>query len=239
MRLKIALIFFAIIGVVQLLPWQSLSNELYLKLIGRNEDTYGTLPKLVIEGDTLTCENSIQGKYFVSDSRGFICSRNDINQTNGCCNSFVHFKDSRKQNSYEDFGYKYLRQNNFTGRISKLAYKQFDCTNCVSSCCQEYENCISCCLSPSNLQKYLSLHMSAPVLHRVVISDSNLITQRQSFVYCKHVCRTNSKSVQMENSYRGYHNHCFSEQLSIIEKLPINSDRAGFQSSFKKTWTLS
>lgn len=238
-RLKISLIFFAIIGIVHLLTWQNSPNEFYWNLIRTNGEIYGTSPKLILGGDTLTCGNSIQGKYFISDSRGFICSRNDLNQTNGCCNSVAHLKDSRKQSSYENSGYKYLRQNNFTGRSIKLIKKQFDCTNCLSSCCQEYENCISCCLSPANLQKYLTVHLSTQMVPRIVISDSNLITQRQSFDYCKHVCRTNSKSVQMENSYRGYHNHCFSQQLSIIEKLPINSDRAGFQSSSRDMWTLS
>lgn len=238
-RLKIALIFLAIIGILHILTMQKFPNQMNWNFLGRNEDIYGTLIKLIIEGDTITCENSIQGKYFVSDSRGFICPRNDLNQTNGCCNSVIHFKDSRMQTSHENFGYKHLRRNNFTGQDIKLINKQFDCTNCVSSCCQEYENCISCCLSPANLQKYLPVHMSLQVQHRIVTSDSNSITQRQTFDFCRHVCRTNSKSVQMENSYRGYHNHCFNEQLSLLEKLPINSDRAGFQSSSKKMWTLS
>lgn len=230
LRLKITLIFFATIGIVHLFPWQYFQNELNLNLFGDRGFFYGNLPKLIIEGDTSTCENSVQGKYFVTDSRGFICSRNDVNRTNGCCNSFINY---RAQNFPVKFFNSNLRNSNFTGWNNKYS-KQYDCTHCVSSCCEEYENCISCCLNPVNLRKYLYAHISAPALHGIVISDSNLITQLQTFGYCKHICRTNSKSVQTENSYRGFHNHCFSQQQSLIEKYPVNSDRAGFRSGLKE-----
>jgi len=63
-----------------------------------------------------TCRNSMQGKYIVTDDKGFVCKRENI-QGNGCCDKI-----------------------NNLGR-----YSCQDCdTN--TQCCQEYEFCISCCL---------------------------------------------------------------------------------------------
>lgn len=67
-----------------------------------------------------SCKNTIQGKLFLTDDQGYICSRKDIDISNGCC------------------------------LISSNATKRFDCNLCdlEFSCCKEYEFCVSCCLSP-------------------------------------------------------------------------------------------
>jgi len=63
-----------------------------------------------------TCRNSVQGKYLVTDDKGYVCERIDL-QGNGCCD-----KESK------------------LGR-----YSCTDCDTSVQ-CCAQYEFCISCCL---------------------------------------------------------------------------------------------
>ena len=169
---------------------------------------------------TPICKNSKQGRDLICDSRGHVCSRHDVNQTDQCCSPLV----SVTVNNGGEYN-----QNSPTKRIHKdtsknvvEAVKPYDCTQCLpeNNCCQEYEYCISCCLKPQNLQRNFAHYLSIPVLQSKKDIDY--------FDYCGYVCRTSSLSVQNENSYRGNHNHCFSQKKSPIEKLPINSDWSSF-----------
>jgi hypothetical protein len=213
-------ILFAVMYMISLLRWQSFQEVISPNIFFGSEEAPIRSMDLSVFPDSYgeSCKNSVQGKNLMSDSRGFVCFREDLNQTSGCCSliSVMTAEDLVKNKSKKN------------GR-AKLS-KRFDCNNCVQKhgCCQEYEYCISCCLKPENLQKYLSLYMSMPLLKRKVPSNSKTYRTLDSFDYCSHVCRTSSQSVQSENSYRGMHNHCFSQKQAIIEKNPVNSDRAGF-----------
>lgn len=84
--------------------------------------------------------------------------------------------------------------------------RRYECTDCQSNnCCSIYEHCVSCCLSPDNknfLEQILKLGSSVPNIISKSVKDQ--------FELCLVKCRTSSKSVWHENSYKDRRfKHCF------------------------------
>lgn len=126
---------------------------------------------------TFSCRNSVQGKLLIVDERGYVCTRNDINQRD-CC-------DTKSASS-----------------------SRYNCSTCKpNSCCVLYEHCISCCLHPEK----------QPLLQRVLQQaresvDKLFESVSDHFELCLAKCRTSSRSVQHENSYRDSKaKHCYGE----------------------------
>ena len=73
----------------------------------------------ITDFNLFTCRNSVQGKTVLADDKGYICPRDDI-LGNGCCN------------------------------VNSSLTERHSCQYCdsVTSCCDQYEHCISCCLRP-------------------------------------------------------------------------------------------
>lgn len=177
-----------------------------------------------------TCKNSAQGKYLISDSRGYVCYRMNLDENNCCSISSKKMDEEGRTHNHRP---RDRLQKQSAGDHDNKLLEQFDCSDCIlkDGCCREFEYCVSCCLKPQNLQKHLSSYLSIPILRNDASSDSQPRKYHLDyFDYCKYVCRTSSSSVQSENSYRGFHNHCYSQKLSAIEKIPVNSDWAGFVS---------
>ncbi|KXJ29046.1 UPF0454 protein C12orf49 homolog [Exaiptasia diaphana] len=84
--------------------------------------------------------------------------------------------------------------------------KRFFCESClINNCCGIYEDCVSCCLDP----KKKTLLLEGLNLWR---SGTNVIfkTVKDQFELCLTKCRTSSKSVWHENSYKDRKfKHCF------------------------------
>jgi hypothetical protein len=78
------------------------------------------------------------------------------------------------------------------------------------------------------LQQFERLHLN----HNKERNTRNYlknIMKLSPFNYCKFICRSNSLSVQNENTYRGHYKHCFKDAVQPpIEILPVNSDFKGF-----------
>ncbi|XP_045171414.2 SREBP regulating gene protein-like [Mercenaria mercenaria] len=116
---------------------------------------------------TSRCRNSVQGRQYLVDERGYVCERSDLT-SGGCCD-----KTTTKTTRY-------------------------NCTTCkTNSCCTIYEYCVSCCLQPDK----------QPVLQRILQQARNSVDKlfvavSDQFELCLAKCRTSSKSVQHENSYR-------------------------------------
>jgi len=107
------------------LAWQSLDNS-------QNE----TQPD--------KCRNTIQGKDFICDERGYLCDRRELSPT-GCC----------PESSLN------------TDRFSCA-----NCDR--NNCCQIYEVCVSCCLQPDNKDKLSSFVRNAVlILERFFVSMSD------------------------------------------------------------------
>ncbi|XP_060521356.1 SREBP regulating gene protein isoform X2 [Cylas formicarius] len=85
---------------------------------------------------------------------------------------------------------------------------QYLCETCKqNNCCAIYEHCISCCLHPNKREVLES------ILHKATERNSVLFASvTDHFELCLAKCRTNSQSVQHENSYRDpTAKHCYGD----------------------------
>ena len=147
---------------------------------GSTSDTFGA------SGGGIKCRNSIQGKLLIADDRGYVCPRKVVG-INGCCST----DDADHQ--------------------SITSTKLYSCDSChKNGCCAVYENCISCCMAPSNreLLNRLVSEKKSPVFKIFIASISDY------FELCLTKCRTSSASVQHENTYRNpAAKHCYSDNV--------------------------
>lgn len=146
-----------------------------------------------------TCRNSVQGKVLIADDAGHVCQRRDVNP-GGCCN---------------DKG---------------VSTKLFSCETCLDNgCCAIYEYCISCCMEPEKkplLQKFISGKSNEPSPGSEGSNFNVLFSSiTDHFEFCLTKCRTNSLSVQHENSYRDPRaKHCYGESPpSVLAGVPPSS----------------
>lgn len=77
--------------------------------------------------------------------------------------------------------------------------------NEVDSCCESFEHCVSCCMSPKNKPEERRKETYRAPNNK----DSGLWAD--TFEYCLATCRTHSRSTSHENSYIGARHHCFSK----------------------------
>lgn len=207
--------------IVLLVFWKCCqSGQSFAERGGRDAD----FPDIPIQSLLpLKCENSGQGRLVISDSKGFVCDRYQVNSSSGCCNDVLDIATDRQR-----FVKDLVTNGSLFGHHQRST-KQFECSNCNpdDSCCLDFESCISCCLKPSNLQRNLRRYLSLDIFKPSTAGKVSPQIMHSQFAYCKHVCRTNSLSLQAENSYRGFHNNCFGLHAAPIEQLPINSDFAG------------
>lgn len=85
--------------------------------------------------------------------------------------------------------------------------QQYSCETCSSEnlCCEEYERCVSCCLSPSYRAKDL-IKSQTRSAGRAETGYWDSV-----FELCKGKCRTTAHSTVHENAYLSGLHHCFSE----------------------------
>jgi len=141
--------------------------------------------------DHVRCKNSVQGKLLISDDKGFVCHRKDMNQL-GCCS--LNEAD-----------------------LSLKKHQRYSCETCnmETGCCAIFEYCVSCCLDPDKKA------LLSKVMENVSSSPDSLVLSSLSdgFDFCLAKCRTSSLSVQHENSYRDPKTkHCFATE-SVIKTM--------------------
>ncbi|XP_019880846.1 SREBP regulating gene protein [Aethina tumida] len=90
---------------------------------------------------------------------------------------------------------------------ASLSFNQYSCETCKSNnCCAIYEFCISCCLHPDKKDVLES------VLGKAEQTNVLFASVTDHFELCLAKCRTNSQSVQHENSYKDPRaKHCYGE----------------------------
>ncbi|WAR02621.1 SPRNG-like protein [Mya arenaria] len=108
----------------------------------------------------------------------------------------------------DERGYVCSRGDLTSGGCCEGTASQYNCSSCkANGCCMFYEHCVSCCLHPEK----------QPLLEKVLkearqIYDKLIVSASDQFELCLAKCRTSSKSVQHENSYRDPHaKHCYGE----------------------------
>eukprot|EP00882_Tetradesmus_deserticola_P019802 GHRQ01021342.1.p1 GENE.GHRQ01021342.1~~GHRQ01021342.1.p1 ORF type:complete len:337 (+),score=147.70 GHRQ01021342.1:315-1325(+) len=87
------------------------------------------------------------------------------------------------------------------------AGQQHSCSMCnkLDSCCESFEHCVSCCLSPEHKPEERRKETPRAPNNK----DSGV--WRDAFEYCLAVCRTHGRSTSHENAYIGPRHHCFSK----------------------------
>ena len=123
------------------------------------------------------CNNTLQGSKWITDSRGVVCLRKDVLAT-GCCGT-------------EDQNARYV------------------CKGCMdnsgSECCELYEVCVSCCMTPSRLDA-LNRHIEGIVGP----GKATVVDEGNSFFVCSALCRTSSKSIVRQRFYKSVtHKYCY------------------------------
>jgi len=129
------------------------------------------------------CKNTAQGKLFITDNKGHVCTRDVLNSVTGCC------PESKDTN-----------------------IDRFSCNSCEKprNCCSIYEFCVSCCLNPSensalHRRSYTSISQSAsPALRELYKIEDD-------FEFCMAICRTSSRSVINQNKFKSQYKYCFSD----------------------------
>ncbi|KRT78566.1 hypothetical protein AMK59_8575 [Oryctes borbonicus] len=93
---------------------------------------------------------------------------------------------------------------------------QYSCETCkVNDCCAIYEYCISCCLHPDKKDMLENVLGQASEQNNVLFAS---VTDH--FELCLAKCRTNSQSVQHENSYKDPKaKHCYGETAPSTNNL--------------------
>lgn len=83
--------------------------------------------------------------------------------------------------------------------------EQFQCNGCnlTSKCCNSYEYCVTCCLSPNQASHDLASKVK-------VARHASAGTYKDNFDFCLGRCRHDSRSVVHENAYATEDHHCFS-----------------------------
>lgn len=110
----------------------------------------------------------------------------------------------------DDKGYVCRRDDTTKGGCCDTAAfftNRYACDTCIkTNCCMIYEHCVSCCMQPDKKQ----------LLERIIRSAVDSLTRmmfftvHDQFELCLSKCRTSSRSVQHENTYRdAERKHCF------------------------------
>lgn len=133
------------------------------------------------------CRNTVQGKKFLADDKGFVCTLENLDWTTGCC----------KTGLSED--------------------APFSCRTCdaASNCCDTFEYCVSCCISPTNSQELHAAMTAASGMK----SFQQAVKENDSFEFCRQACRTSSKSTIHGNAYSSPNKYC-TAPVRLPRKLP-------------------
>ncbi|KAJ9445043.1 hypothetical protein DIPPA_11899 [Diplonema papillatum] len=128
----------------------------------------------------LGCRNTKQGRHLVCDSEGIVCDAEIT--VDGCCPQ------------EEDRPMRYV------------------CDSCLDSakCCEVYEHCVSCCMSPQQR----ATRASGFAKRKAVFPYFRDVIRSGEFSYCAARCRTSSRSVYHQNRYSTPdHVFCFGSAL--------------------------
>jgi len=92
---------------------------------------------------------------------------------------------------------------------------KFNCKECNlrTGCCSVYEHCISCCLLPDKQLMLKNILRKALETYNPIYSS---VTDH--FELCLTKCRTSSRSVQHENTYKDpKFKHCYKDQITRFD----------------------
>ncbi|KAL6065642.1 SREBP regulating gene protein [Balamuthia mandrillaris] len=131
------------------------------------------------DGGEQTCRNTVQGKEWLTDDKGFVCRRKDQMdvERRHCCQT-----------------------------SQQTGIPRFSCYSCnqTTHCCAVYEYCVSCCLGPAQVQVVGGSLLQSKVGGEALAANRDLL-----FDVCLALCRTSSSSVVDQHHYKSPQKHCF------------------------------
>ena len=140
------------------------------------------------------CLNSIIGPKMMTDSKGWICPINFINQKTGCCDIWGNY------DYYSICDTKRMCDDYFP-------------------CCIDYESCIACCLNKIN-PEFDGEIMETPFHTNDRKKLLNIQdTHFSNFTFCRSQCRTSSQSTFEGNVYVDYRKYfCYEKDIKSYEQ---------------------
>jgi len=87
------------------------------------------------------------------------------------------------------------------------------CTYCNNSCCTSYAYCVSCCLHPDNSKG----------------DNASSTEETDKYIYCRNVCRLNSRSVINEREWKSEMKYCFPLSFQNINNTNMENDPLLYQ----------
>lgn len=85
---------------------------------------------------------------------------------------------------------------------------RYSCSNCNSTCCEEYEICVACCLNPENetvQALFDNYYLSNNVMNDTLSIEGNDLSPKKRimlFELCTALCRTSSHSIHPDHSFK-------------------------------------
>eukprot|EP01083_Nonionella_stella_P026954 74179_1 len=139
------------------------------------------------------CLNSVVGPHYITDSKGWRCKINQVNQKTKCC-------DIMHENDYFSIC-----------NVHEHCDEYFPC-------CSDYESCIACCLHTINNQfngEILERPFHTNDRKRSLDIETRYFS---NFTHCRHQCRTSSTSTFEGNVYVDYRRYfCYQKDVSKYE----------------------
>eukprot|EP00029_Vermamoeba_vermiformis_P005179 TRINITY_DN1727_c0_g1_i1.p1 TRINITY_DN1727_c0_g1~~TRINITY_DN1727_c0_g1_i1.p1 ORF type:complete len:446 (-),score=93.71 TRINITY_DN1727_c0_g1_i1:73-1353(-) len=129
--------------------------------------------------DDASCTHTNQGKFLIVDDKGMVCPREEMNLF-GCCN---------------------------TTNTDRMPYSCETCDE-KSHCCSAYEYCVSCCLNPVDNQ-FLEKRKDSSFRKTLTKGQMWLWALEDDFEFCTAQCRTSSRTVIHQNTFKSPLKHCY------------------------------
>lgn len=93
--------------------------------------------------------------------------------------------------------------------LSHASTRRHTCVTCDGNrCCAGYEQCVSCCLRPSEVTTRAAISAHRSRRH---------YDMRSAFDICAAACRSDSSSVVHENAYKHAKHHCFGLEAPDVD----------------------
>lgn len=98
------------------------------------------------------CRSTVQGPELAADEEGYVCPLRDI-AASGCCRADAREPQVRLlADSLQTCCRLPLSGDRFRRPDPLIPLAQYSCRGCREShCCEQFEHCIACCLSPAHI----------------------------------------------------------------------------------------
>ena len=177
-------------STIDVIPQQQADHDIMIRVFNPQGSFDSKLvTSIATPPDESRCKNTKQGPLYITDDQGYFCDRSHLDKRRpGCC-------DPEASPRFHCDGCRMHRNSNV-------------------SCCDLFEQCVSCCMSHDNVQSLETILGLPPKI-------TSLIYPQHRFVVCDALCRTSSSSLINGKRYL-CQNHKFCYDL-VLSDPPLAS----------------